>query len=89
MYNEQHQTPLVLAIARGYTPIIVDLIDHGADVNSADGDGDTCLHLAMMKHRQGQTIEDSDLLKKVCVKLNQSGLLKGWFIFGLQGASKM
>ncbi|XP_030843382.1 E3 ubiquitin-protein ligase MIB2-like [Strongylocentrotus purpuratus] len=63
LYNEQHQTPLLLAVANGRTAIIEDLIKHDADINSSDGDGDSCLHIAVMKYRQGQDISDTDNLR--------------------------
>ena len=65
MYNKHHHTPLILAVARGRTPVIKSLLEHGADVNSVDSDGDSCLHLAVIKHRKKQTLPDSDYLKKV------------------------
>ena len=65
LYNYQHQSPLILAIARGLTAISEDLVEHGADVNSTDGDGDSCLHIAVMRHRRGLDVPDSDTLKKV------------------------
>ncbi|XP_054768825.2 E3 ubiquitin-protein ligase MIB2-like [Lytechinus pictus] len=76
LYNEQHQTPLVLAVAKGRSAIVESLIEHGADVNSSDGDGDTCLHIAVMKHRQGQDISDTDTLKQFRKKYRDNGITK-------------
>ncbi|XP_030843124.1 E3 ubiquitin-protein ligase MIB2 [Strongylocentrotus purpuratus] len=76
LYNEQHQTPLLLAIAKGRTAIIEDLIKHGADINSSDGDGDSCLHIAVMKYRQGQDIPDTDNLRTFRKKYRDNGITK-------------
>eukprot|EP00057_Strongylocentrotus_purpuratus_P031361 XP_784379.3 PREDICTED: E3 ubiquitin-protein ligase MIB2 isoform X1 [Strongylocentrotus purpuratus] len=76
MYNEQHQTPLVLAVSQGHTAIIEDLIKHGADINSSDGDGDSCLHITVMKYRQGQDIPDTDNLRTFRKKYRDNGITK-------------
>jgi len=44
---EAKQTPLHLAALRGYTDMAEVLLDHGADVNAVDCDGDTPLHLSL------------------------------------------
>ncbi|XP_071099037.1 serine/threonine-protein phosphatase 6 regulatory ankyrin repeat subunit B-like [Haliotis cracherodii] len=50
-------TPLMLAVCGGHTDVVDFLVEHGADVNMVDNDGDTLLHLAcesgnltMVKH---------------------------------------
>ncbi|XP_071098527.1 uncharacterized protein [Haliotis cracherodii] len=50
-------TPLMLAVCGGHTDVVDFLVDHGADVNMMDNDGDGLLHLAceegnlkMVKH---------------------------------------
>ena len=47
--NNRQQTPLLLAVAQGHMPIIELLIQHGANINVEDEDGDSCLHLSLMK----------------------------------------
>ncbi|XP_048239007.1 uncharacterized protein LOC124117623 [Haliotis rufescens] len=42
-------TPLMLAVAGGHTDVVDFLVDHGADVNVVDNDGDGILHLACEK----------------------------------------
>eukprot|EP00057_Strongylocentrotus_purpuratus_P017590 XP_011672064.1 PREDICTED: uncharacterized protein LOC105442035 [Strongylocentrotus purpuratus] len=62
MHTDQLSTGAT-GIANGRTAIIEDLIKHDADINSSDGDGDSCLHIAVMKYRQGQDISDTDNLR--------------------------
>ena len=47
--NNRRQSPLLLAVSQGHTKLIELLVGHGADVNAEDEDGDTCLHLALMR----------------------------------------
>ncbi|CAH1773486.1 unnamed protein product [Owenia fusiformis] len=47
--NNRRQTPLLLAVSQGHTALIEQLVSKGADVNVQDEDGDTCLHLALMR----------------------------------------
>ena len=44
---EANQTPLHLAALKGYPDMAEVLLDHGADVNAVDCDGDTPLHLSL------------------------------------------
>ena len=55
--NNRQQTPLLLAVSQGHTSIIELLVTKGGNVNVKDEDGDTCLHLALM--RQTVATEDS------------------------------
>ena len=51
--NNKRQTPLALAVSEAYTGMIELLIEHGANVNADDEDGDTPLHLAVIHHAVG------------------------------------
>ena len=51
--NARGQTALSLAISEAFTDMIELLIEHGADVNADDNDGDTPLHLAVMHQAMG------------------------------------
>lgn len=53
--NNKRQTPLALAVSEAYTGMIELLIEHGANVNADDEDGDTPLHLAVIHHAVGST----------------------------------
>ncbi|KAF2368488.1 Ankyrin repeat-containing domain [Trinorchestia longiramus] len=53
--NNKRQTPLLLAIAQGHVSLIELLVaHHGADVNRPDEDGETALHLTLLKLNQPQ-----------------------------------
>lgn len=47
--NYSGQTPLSLAVQRGFLKMVRLLLELGADANAEDPDGDTCLHQAIMK----------------------------------------
>lgn len=53
--NNKRQTPLALAVSEAYTGMIELLIEHGANVNADDEDGDTPLHLAVIHQAVGGT----------------------------------
>ena len=63
--NNRQQTPLLLAVSQGHTSILELLVAKGADVNVEDEDGDTCLHLALMRHNLPSEREDSPMLDSV------------------------
>ena len=54
--NNRRQTPLLLAVSQGHTPLIELLVHEKANINVHDEDGDTCLHLALMR----QTVAEKD-----------------------------
>lgn len=53
--NRKKQTALSLAVSEAYTSMIELLIEHGADVNAADEDGDTPLHLTIIHQAVGSS----------------------------------
>ena len=53
--NNKRQTALALAVSEAYTAMIELLVEHGADVNADDEDGDTPLHLAVIHQAVGTT----------------------------------
>lgn len=63
--NNRQQTPLLLAVSQGHTALIELLVSQGARVNVADEDGDTCLHLALMRQTVASERESSPMLDAV------------------------
>ncbi|XP_073251415.1 E3 ubiquitin-protein ligase MIB2-like isoform X2 [Porites lutea] len=53
--NNKRQTALALSVSEAYTAMIELLVEHGADVNADDEDGDTPLHLAIIHQAVGTT----------------------------------
>lgn len=53
--NNKRQTALALSVSEAYTAMIELLVEHGADVNADDEDGDTPLHLAVIHQAVGTT----------------------------------
>ncbi|XP_071840048.1 E3 ubiquitin-protein ligase MIB2-like isoform X1 [Apostichopus japonicus] len=47
--NNRLQTPIHLAVSQGHVPVVELLVSRGADLLASDEDGDTCLHVALMK----------------------------------------
>ncbi|MEQ2241833.1 hypothetical protein ILYODFUR_029375 [Ilyodon furcidens] len=47
--NNRNQTPLQLAVTQGHTDLVQLLVDEGADVNMEDEDGDTAMHVALLR----------------------------------------
>lgn len=47
--NNQTHTPLHCAIIGGYSAIIEALVGYGADINAADLEGNTALHILLIK----------------------------------------
>ncbi|XP_021361019.1 E3 ubiquitin-protein ligase MIB2-like isoform X2 [Mizuhopecten yessoensis] len=63
--NNRQQTPLLLAVSQGHTSIIELLVVCGSDVNVMDEDGDTCLHLALMRQTVATEKENSPMLDAI------------------------
>uniref|UniRef100_A0A672HXK6 E3 ubiquitin-protein ligase MIB2 n=1 Tax=Salarias fasciatus TaxID=181472 RepID=A0A672HXK6_SALFA len=64
--NNRNQTPLQLAVTQGHTDLVQLLVAEGADVNMEDEDGDTAMHVALLRPQ---------LANVVLSPLNSSGLL--------------
>uniref|UniRef100_A0A7N8WV67 E3 ubiquitin-protein ligase MIB2 n=1 Tax=Mastacembelus armatus TaxID=205130 RepID=A0A7N8WV67_9TELE len=47
--NNRNQTPLQLAVMQGHTDLVQLLVAEGADVNMEDEDGDTAMHVALLR----------------------------------------
>ncbi|XP_066023099.1 E3 ubiquitin-protein ligase MIB2-like isoform X3 [Pocillopora verrucosa] len=52
----ENESALHLAADKGYSLMVGMLLDHGADVNAVDNDGDTALHITLMKEGVPQGI---------------------------------
>lgn len=48
--NNKKQTPLLLAVSQGHCGVVELLVDNHADIRACDEDGDTALHLALLKN---------------------------------------
>uniref|UniRef100_A0A671UVA7 E3 ubiquitin-protein ligase MIB2 n=1 Tax=Sparus aurata TaxID=8175 RepID=A0A671UVA7_SPAAU len=64
--NNRNQTPLQLAVTQGHTELVQLLVAEGADVNMEDEDGDTAMHVALLRPQ---------LANVMLSPLNASGLL--------------
>uniref|UniRef100_A0AAQ6IJX9 RING-type E3 ubiquitin transferase n=1 Tax=Anabas testudineus TaxID=64144 RepID=A0AAQ6IJX9_ANATE len=47
--NNRNQTPLQLAVTQGHTDLVQLLVAEGADVNMEDEDGDTAMHVSLLR----------------------------------------
>lgn len=47
--NNRKQTPLMLAVSQGHSAVVELLVSSGANLALTDEDGDTCLHMALLK----------------------------------------
>lgn len=57
--NNRKQTPLLLAVSQGQCGIVELLIGMGANLDAQDEDGDTALHLALLKRQALQMPADT------------------------------
>uniref|UniRef100_A0A8C5ER72 E3 ubiquitin-protein ligase MIB2 n=1 Tax=Gouania willdenowi TaxID=441366 RepID=A0A8C5ER72_GOUWI len=76
--NNRNQTPLQLAVTQGHTDLVQLLVTEGADVNMEDEDGDTAMHVALLRPQLANvmlspTVGTSNSL--FISHLNASGLL--------------
>uniref|UniRef100_A0A8C5ENW6 E3 ubiquitin-protein ligase MIB2 n=1 Tax=Gouania willdenowi TaxID=441366 RepID=A0A8C5ENW6_GOUWI len=65
--NNRNQTPLQLAVTQGHTDLVQLLVTEGADVNMEDEDGDTAMHVALLRPQLANVM--------LSPTLNASGLL--------------
>ncbi|XP_076451945.1 E3 ubiquitin-protein ligase MIB2-like isoform X2 [Babylonia areolata] len=63
--NNREQTPLLLAVSQGHSSLIELLVNNSADINVYDEDGDTCLHLALMRQTVATEKDSSPMLDSV------------------------
>uniref|UniRef100_A0A8C6L6U8 E3 ubiquitin-protein ligase MIB2 n=1 Tax=Nothobranchius furzeri TaxID=105023 RepID=A0A8C6L6U8_NOTFU len=71
--NNRNQTPLQLAVTQGHTDLVQLLVDEGADVNMEDEDGDTAMHVALLRPQLANVVLGPSSL--FLNELNSSGLL--------------
>uniref|UniRef100_A0A3Q3A568 E3 ubiquitin-protein ligase MIB2 n=1 Tax=Kryptolebias marmoratus TaxID=37003 RepID=A0A3Q3A568_KRYMA len=65
--NNRNQTALQLAVTQGHTDLVQLLVDEGADVNMEDEDGDTAMHVTLLRPQLANVV--------LSPSLNSSGLL--------------
>ncbi|XP_022104151.1 E3 ubiquitin-protein ligase MIB2-like isoform X2 [Acanthaster planci] len=63
--NNRKQTPLLLTVGQGHTAVLELLVSKGAHVNAEDEDGDTSLHLALMRQSVYATADSTPILSKI------------------------
>uniref|UniRef100_A0AAQ4S4F8 E3 ubiquitin-protein ligase MIB2 n=1 Tax=Gasterosteus aculeatus aculeatus TaxID=481459 RepID=A0AAQ4S4F8_GASAC len=74
--NNRNQTPLQLAVTQGHTDLVQLLVSEGADVNMEDEDGDTAMHVALLRPQLANVIGSAEgLRREEETKLYATGLL--------------
>ncbi|XP_029656895.1 E3 ubiquitin-protein ligase MIB2-like isoform X6 [Octopus sinensis] len=68
--NNQKRTPLLEAVSQGHLGMTHKLIALGANVNAVDGEGNSCLHLAVERKKFNSEDAPLDLLNECCTSLN-------------------
>ncbi|CAJ1099278.1 E3 ubiquitin-protein ligase MIB2-like isoform X4 [Octopus vulgaris] len=68
--NKKERTPLLEAVSRGHLGMTHKLIALGANVNAVDGEGNSCLHLAVEREVFHSEDAPLDLLNECCTSLN-------------------
>ncbi|XP_036355986.1 E3 ubiquitin-protein ligase MIB1-like [Octopus sinensis] len=68
--NKKKMTPLLEAVSRGHLGMTHKLIALGANMNAVDGDGNSCLHIAVKTEVFNSEDAPMDLLNKCCTALN-------------------
>ncbi|XP_030842660.1 E3 ubiquitin-protein ligase MIB2 isoform X3 [Strongylocentrotus purpuratus] len=72
--NNRRQTPLILAAGQGHTHVIELMVTKGAEVSAEDEDGDTSLHLALVRQEVYAERDDSPIIQQYRTKI-VSGLV--------------
>ncbi|XP_029654054.1 26S proteasome non-ATPase regulatory subunit 10-like isoform X2 [Octopus sinensis] len=68
--NNQKRTPLLEAVSQGHLGMTHKLIALGANINAVDGEGNSCLHLAVEREVFDSEDAPLDLLNECCTSLN-------------------
>ncbi|XP_036355499.1 E3 ubiquitin-protein ligase MIB2 isoform X4 [Octopus sinensis] len=68
--NNHKRTPLLEAVSQSHLGMTHLLIALGADINAVDGEGNSCLHLAMATEKFNSEGAPLDLLNECCTSLN-------------------
>uniref|UniRef100_A0A8C9WW10 E3 ubiquitin-protein ligase MIB2 n=1 Tax=Sander lucioperca TaxID=283035 RepID=A0A8C9WW10_SANLU len=72
--NNRNQTALQLAVTQGHIDLVQLLVSEGADVNMEDEDGDTAMHVALLRPQLANVISEGCSTSLYC-RLSASGLL--------------
>ncbi|XP_070207241.1 E3 ubiquitin-protein ligase MIB2-like isoform X2 [Littorina saxatilis] len=67
--NNRQQTPLLLSVSQGHSALIELLVKASANINVHDEDGDTCLHLALMRQTVATEKDTSPMLEEIRTQL--------------------
>lgn len=70
--NDQRRTPLHTAVIEGYPRVIEKLVGYGAELNAVEDEGNTPLHITLIKKAMKPINDDTSVMNKVC---NEQGLL--------------
>uniref|UniRef100_A0A2R5LAE8 RING-type E3 ubiquitin transferase n=1 Tax=Ornithodoros turicata TaxID=34597 RepID=A0A2R5LAE8_9ACAR len=75
--NNRQQTPLLLAVSQGHCSIAELLVGSGSQVNTEDEDGDTALHVALLKRSSVRTADldpaEAPIISGIVSQLAASG----------------
>jgi len=63
--NGRLQTPLILAVSQGHTAIVELLVECGCEVDARDEEGDTALHLALVRQSVSTDGSTSDTMNRI------------------------
>eukprot|EP00116_Pleurobrachia_bachei_P002050 sb/3462312/ len=63
--NGRLQTPLILAVSQGHTAIVELLVEHNCEVDARDEEGDTALHLALVRQSVSTDHSASETMLRV------------------------
>ena len=65
MCTREKQTPLHLAVHQGHLGVVERLVGYGANLNVQDSNGDTPLHIALVRDNEDVISSNTPQLKKV------------------------